>query len=377
MSVTREQVIEILRQQNELNKRELNAQLDEVMQTLRRLEPPSAESYIPVEINPTVVGGNTNMDLIKSIQEFKGDTASYPAWRSAAEFAIGYYKEGSEQYYVAMGIFRNKIVGPANATLASFSTVLNFKAIIARLDKAYADKRPLHVLETELSVLRQGSLSICQYYDTVDKQLTLITNKNIMTHSNNTQLAAALNDRARENALRVFISGLKRPLCDILFSANPKDLPSALATAQELANNRMRYDFARTFAVNNVATTTSPKYHNNYPGNPQMLKDTPTPMDVDRGSSAFRRTKQSNQSYRKGNAVGGHPKRDANQYVNKREHRRGDSVNSRKPKVQRTNHLETTPEADPQKKITVDRDSDSDVEIASNFAMEDEVNFLV
>jgi len=42
-----------------------------------------------------------------------------------------------------------------------------------------------------------------------------------------------MNDTHRANALRVFISGLKKNLTDILFATQPKDLPSALALAQD------------------------------------------------------------------------------------------------------------------------------------------------
>jgi len=42
----------------------------------------------------------------------------------------------------------------------------------------------------------------------------------------------------REDALRIFISGLKRNLTDVLFAAKPKDMPSALALAQEVESNR-------------------------------------------------------------------------------------------------------------------------------------------
>jgi len=55
-------------------------------------------------------------------------------------------------------------------------------------------------------------------------------------------------DKFREDALRVFISGLKRSLTDVLFSAKPKDMPTALALPQEVESNHERYIYARTFA---------------------------------------------------------------------------------------------------------------------------------
>jgi len=60
--------------------------------------------------------------------------------------------------------------------------------------------------------------------------------------------AQVLCEKFREDALRVFISGLKRSLTDVLFSAKPKDMPSALALAQEVESNHERYTFASSFA---------------------------------------------------------------------------------------------------------------------------------
>lgn len=102
--------------------------------------------------------------MIKSLPEFDGNSSDYPAW----------------------------------------NTVLNFKAILARLDQTYADKRLLYVLKMNC-ILRQDNLTINDFYDQVDKQLTLIINKQIMSFQDQDDLITALNERARGNALRVFI----------------------------------------------------------------------------------------------------------------------------------------------------------------------------
>jgi len=57
-----------------------------------------------------------------------------------------------------------------------------------------------------------------------------------------------MNDKHRSDALRVFISGLKRNLTDVLFAAQPADLPSALAMAQEIEANHERHAFATQYA---------------------------------------------------------------------------------------------------------------------------------
>lgn len=317
----------------------LNAQLNE-------LKPPVVESFKPVVIDPTIDSGNSSLDLIKSLPEFDGDAVTYPAWRTAAEFAMKYYPENSEKFYVATGILRNKVVRSANATLSSFNTVLNFKAILARLDLTYADKRPLHVLENELSILRQNNSSITDFYDSVDKQLTLIINKQIMANSGNDELIAALNERARNNALRVFISGLRRPLCDILFSAKPKDLPNALVTAQEVETNHRRNDFARTFAVGNFIKTT-----NKPSGSNQVANNKPVPMDVD--SSRINRNANfgptNNKTFNQNNSPFLNPYQKINNQntsaIPKRQFPKENSGSNRSPfhKQQRINHMPTLP----------------------------------
>lgn len=138
----------------------------------------------------------------------------------------------------------------------------------------------------------QDNLSISDYYDKVDKQLTLIINKQIMSNNGNRETIDALNERARENALRVFISGLRRPMCDILFSARPNDLPSALAEAQELETSRMRHNFARAFAVgNSTIPLLNPILRQNQHSthNFQNINSRPTPMEIDHNTYNYHR----------------------------------------------------------------------------------------
>jgi len=51
-------------------------------------------------------------------------------------------------------------MGAAHNALTNHGTVLNFQAILSRLDFIYSDKRPIHILESELSILRQGRMTI-------------------------------------------------------------------------------------------------------------------------------------------------------------------------------------------------------------------------
>jgi len=121
----------------------------------------------------------------------------------------------------------------------SFGIILNFDAIISRLDFTYSYKRPIHLIDQELGTLRQGSLTLLQYYVEVEKKLTLLTNKATMFYK--APAVAVLCEKFRDDALRVFVSGLRRNLTDVLFAAKPKHMPSALVLAQEVESNHERY----------------------------------------------------------------------------------------------------------------------------------------
>jgi len=64
------------------------------------------------------------------------------------------------------------VTGRTNDTLTNHGTDLSLEAILSRLDFAYSDRRPIYIIEQELSVLRQGNLSVLDFYktDSADKQ---------------------------------------------------------------------------------------------------------------------------------------------------------------------------------------------------------------
>lgn len=128
------------------------------------------EKYKEIEI----ISGrqcDESLDVVKSLPDFEGKHENYVSWRQAAHTAYRIFEphQGSSKHYQAVAIIRNKIKGSADMVLSSFNTVLNFKAIIARLDFTYSDKRPIYLIEQELSTLRQGNMTLLQYYDEVEK----------------------------------------------------------------------------------------------------------------------------------------------------------------------------------------------------------------
>lgn len=252
--------------------------IDDLTRRLSALEAPvRVQTYNPVAVRAGVEC-NESLDIIKSLPEFDGTDAKYVSWRQAAVTAHTLFEayEGSTRYYQAVAIIRNKVTGAANMVLSSYNTVMNFKAIIDRLDFAYSDKRSIFTLEQELSTLRQGSRPLLEFYSQVEQKLTLIINKVIMSHEGNSSLIDALNGKYRQDALRVFISGLHRPLCDTLFSCKPPDMPSALAMARELETNQLRYNFATTFSNDHGKSMPTPNLQlprngqvNQFPVRPQ------------------------------------------------------------------------------------------------------------
>lgn len=89
---------------------------------------------------------------------------------------------GSSKYYQAVAISRNKMVDSADAALSAYNTLLSFRAIIARLDFTYMDKKSVFTLEQELSTLRQVQKTICQFYDEVERKLAALVSKVIMSY---------------------------------------------------------------------------------------------------------------------------------------------------------------------------------------------------
>lgn len=289
---------------------------------------------------------------------------------------------------------RNKVRGAADAVLSSFNTVLNFSAIIARLDFTYADKRPIYLIEQELSTLRQGSMSCLEFYDEVEKKLTLLANKTIMSYESS--VADTINGKYRADALRVFISGLRKPLCDILFASRPSDLPSALALAQEVDANNERYTFAKNFAnrsngnpyngkPNSAQNSSNPEHnmgHKNphysvnrqkqadHSQNPKSYQKPHTsgnfsdrrrnePMEVDPSLSQFRHPTNYNPSHDHNDRPQGNlQKRAAN------------SGRYTGPKIQRVNHLND--EHDLPDEPTYDEEAEQAVDDIEG----DELNFL-
>lgn len=167
-----------------------------------------------------------------------------------------------------------------------------------------------------------------------------------MSHEGNNDLVMSLCQKYRQDALRVFISGLRRPMSDIMFSSQPVDMPSALALAQELEANHARYSFANSFnsrqqtAVSNNGRSFTPQYSPHYRQVTRQTQNKPTPMDVDPSTSYARQQTNFNPNWRATQdfAKTQRPLHNNNQREAYKRQRESDRQTL--PKIQRINHID-------------------------------------
>ena len=215
--------------------------------------------YRDVTVEPNAPIGES-LDLIKTLPNFDGNINDYVSWKQTVINTMAYYTEGTKNYLAATLILNNKICGSAKQILSNFGTPNHFKAVLAQLDESFEDKRPLQMLQNILITLRQEKNTIEQFYCLVQETLTQISNK-IKLETEDQNVLKQLLANARNTALDVFVSGLNQPLGGILFSTNPPDLPTALATAQHFLHNKNRLNFANVYA----AGVNKPNHSQNIP----------------------------------------------------------------------------------------------------------------
>jgi len=72
--------------------------------------------------------------VVKSLPKFTREPTQYVGWREAADSVMSLYKIQSVQYFIALTILRNKIMGASHDALTNHGTVLNFREFLSRLD---------------------------------------------------------------------------------------------------------------------------------------------------------------------------------------------------------------------------------------------------
>lgn len=220
------------------------------LSTKIEIQSPKVEEYKSLSVSVSVPK-DVSLDIFKTLPEFDGERNKYATWRSTTKTAISLLANHptSMRYFEALMIIRNKVTGAASNILNNYNTAFNFDAIIDRLDFTYADKRPLYILEQELTVLQQNKMSMDQFFDKVNEKLNSIVNKINMTYKE-TETAKAFIKEANEKALRTFITGLSNRKGEVLYASKPQSLPEAYGMLQTIINDQERINYANRFNKN-------------------------------------------------------------------------------------------------------------------------------
>jgi len=243
-------------------------------------------------------------DIVRSIREFAGNQDEFNSWRKSVTRVLQIYEhlKGTPKYFAILSYIRHKIIGNADTALESYNTPLDWNAISRCLAMHYSDKRDIRTLENQMTMQRQGSKSIQEFYQSVYSYLTTILNK-LSSIESTPQALALLTQTYREKALDTFIRGLNGDLPRLLGMKEPEDLPQALHLCLKLENQNYRSNITTKYNNYPPALPPRPKFRNNtfYPqiahmpnSNPGIYQrnfnqqrhrppqSRPEPMDVDR-----------------------------------------------------------------------------------------------
>lgn len=184
-------------------------------------------------------------DLIRSLREFSGTVGEFNSWRKSVDRVLELYEplKGTGRYYAILHTIRTKITGEADTALESYRTPLNWNSIKKCLMMHYSDKRDIGTLEYQMTVLRQGSRTITEFYQAVYQHLSLILDKVSCLELDENSLKTMTNTY-REKALDTFVRGLNGDLPRLLSVREPSSLPQALHICLKLDNMTFRMNYA-------------------------------------------------------------------------------------------------------------------------------------
>lgn len=271
----------------------------------------SLETPLPYrDIETTLTSGDQiQLDSYKAIPEFSGNIKQYRSWREQVVRRMGLIDDfkNHPKYEAALGIIRARIISTASDILINNNTKYNIDAIIDRLDFSYADQRPLYVVESELTMIRQGNKTLQEYYDEINRALNMVITKVVMTYKHREE-QNSLTEQMQQKAIRTFIIGLKSTGTRyILYGQSPKSLTAAFGIAQtvyydsqylqlEQRNEPQRAQMypqqqnaPAKYNLNFNPAKYNPNFNYNKPRQPEQVKDfkRPEPMEVD-GSNRYR-----------------------------------------------------------------------------------------
>lgn len=179
-------------------------------------------------------GDQIQLESYRSIPEFRGDRKQYRSWRNQVVRRMQMIQNfmTHPKYEAALGIIRAKITGPAADVLTNNKTAYNIHAIIEQLDASYTDKRPLYVVEAEMTTIKQWGKTLQEYYEEINQALNSIISKIMLAYPDVNEQRALIRE-SQIKAVRTFIVGLKSEATrNIVYGGRYKSLAEAFTTAQ-------------------------------------------------------------------------------------------------------------------------------------------------
>lgn len=272
---------------------ELLRKITQLEATQAAYQPPCVATVAEhVDIVPNFQTGNDiQLDAFKVMHEFNGDKKVYRSWRTQVLKMMKQIEahKTEPKYAAALAIIRAKVTGPASDILINNNTAHNIDAIIDRLDFSYADKRPLYVIEAEMTSIKQQSKTLQEFYDAINQGLNMVLTKITMTYKEPAEQKSLIAE-TQQKAIRTFIMGLNSTLIrTTLYGNMPASLSKAFAVAQtiqydnqhlqlEVKNNEQQKNNKRSNELNPNNPTFRYQAQKWIPNKPPQNT---TPMDVD------------------------------------------------------------------------------------------------
>lgn len=189
---------------------------------------------------------------IRELPQFDGNPVSLHKFIRAVENLLPFLETMKNTPFeeVWLQSIRAKITGHADQVLEIYGTTLKWDDIKSNLIAYYNDKRDSVTLTRELFQLQQSG-TIEDFFGSVQQLLSLLINHtNIST--NDAKLKADRITTHQENALQVFLAGLREPIGGNVRARQPKKLKEAFDACVEERN------FQNRFGLNKIDSTPRP-----------------------------------------------------------------------------------------------------------------------
>lgn len=216
-------------------------------------------------------------DYIRDLPIFTGDPNEVTNWINDVEGIIQFYKpkpnssiDDRNKFHVICKIIRRKIKGEANDALVSSNVNINWTAIKRVLLTYYGEKRDINTLDYQLMTCYQKGKSLEDYFEEINKILSLIANQIRSSGKyQHPEAIKALIETYNEKALDAFMRGLDGELLgQFVKNYRPESLAQAYAYCISFQNIEFRKNISKSQKLDKVNTGAIPK--NQIPSIPRI-----------------------------------------------------------------------------------------------------------